>query len=232
MTSGGGQFYREKFKPPTIQYMEQHFAKFYEFMENMPDEYVTYVKNMSENYSDFVQNLSQEFLDYTQRMSSRAASYLEQTVPVQMNRERTLTTLVGDATFITPAVAAAVGLIDADFTNLVKAFLLIIGRAVNTFAGQNNLDCTTATHNQWMMSVGAGAYADLQNGAKADGQMLDTDWECMALGVIHPFTLMFDITDRLTALNDTLGVRLAQARSRQDSMIVTIDVYMKVVWKL
>lgn len=221
----GGKLYREHFKPATIQYIEEHFAEFNNFMENMSPEFVEYVKNITENY-----------VTYVSEMSPKVATYLEQTVPVQMNCERTITILAGDATFVTPGAArpsAAVGLIDADFDNLVKVFLLIIGRAVNTFAGQNNLDCSVdATNNQWRMSVGGGAYEDLQNAAKVDGQMLDTDWECMVQGAIHPFTFMFDITDRLTAPDNAIGLRLAIARARQNNLVVTIDVYMKVVWKL
>ena len=51
-------------------------------------------------------------------------------------------------------------------------------------------------------------------------------------GVIHPFTFMFDITDRLVALDDRIGIRLANSRARQNNLIATIDVYLKVVWKL
>jgi len=208
----GGRFYREKYKPSTIQYIEEHFKEFFEFMENMTENYVSYITHMTES----------------------VAVYLEQTVPVRMNCEQTISSVVANPIFIAPVVGtpAAVGLIDADFANLAKVFLLIIGRAVNTFAGVNNLDCTNPLHNQWMRSVDAGAYSDLQNAAKADGQMLDTDWECRVEGAIHPFTFMFDITDQLTALDDAIGVRLAGGRARQNNMIATIDVYLKVVWKL
>ncbi len=208
----GGRFYREKFKPPAIQYIEEHFPQYFQMMQQMTASYVTYVAEMSQ----------------------KVAVYLEQTVPVRMNCEATITSVVGNPVFITPVVGvpAAVGLIDADFDNLAKAFLLIIGRAVNTFAGVNNLDCTNPLHNQWMMSVDAGAYIDLQNAAKADGQMLDTDWECRVEGAIHPFTFMFDITNRLTALDHAIGLAISNALSRQDSLVVTLDVYMKVVWKL
>ena len=208
----GGRFYREKFKPPAIQYIEEHFPQYFQMMQQMTASYVTYVAEMSQ----------------------KVAVYLEQTVPVRMNCEATITSVVGNPVFITPVVGvpAAVGLIDADFDNLAKAFLLIIGRAVNTFAGVNNLDCTNPLHNQWMMSVDAGAYIDLQNAAKADGQMLDTDWECRVEGAIHPFTFMFDITNRLTALDHAIGLAISNALSRQDSVVVTLDVYMKVVWKL
>jgi len=208
----GGRFYRERFKPSTIQYIEEHFKEFYEFMENMTENYVTYMTIMSQ----------------------KVGVYLEQTVPVRMNCEGTLTTVATSVDFITTVatIPAAVGLIDADFDNLAKVFLLIIGRAVNTFPGVNNLDCSVVVNNQWMMNVNGGVHADLQNAGKADGQMLDTEWECRVEGAIHPFTFMFDITDRLTALDDAIGVRLAGGRARQNSLIVTIDVYLKVVWKL
>lgn len=226
MTSGG-RFYREKFKPPTIQYIEEHFQNFYEFLQTISPEYVEYVKNMTTNY-----------VTYITEMSSKVATYLEQTMPIVMNQERTLTVVAADADFIVSDTifGVPVGLIDADFDNISKAFLLIIGRAVNTFAGQNNLDCTTAAHNQWQANVNGGAYTDLENVVsgvgKHDGQMLDTDWQCMLQGVIHPFTFMFDVTDRLVAPNNRIGLRLQNARARGANMVVTLDVYLKVVWKL
>lgn len=229
----GARLYREHFKPATIQYIEEHFQEFYNFIQNMSPEYVTYVINMSENYSEFVKNLTQEYIDFMRSMSAKIATYLEQTVPIIMNREETLASLGASATFISPGTpeSVPVGLIDADFSNLSKAFLLIIGRAVNTFGGTNHLDCTTPTHNQWMINIDGAGYVDLQNGAKADGQMVDGDWRCEA-GGIHPFTFMFDITALLTAVNNSIALRLEMARSLQNNLIVTIDVYMKVVWKL
>ena len=219
----GGQFYRDKYKPPAIQYIEEHFHEFFEVMENISPEYVEYVKNMTENY-----------VTYVSGMSSKTAVYLEQTVPIVMNVPRSLTTVATPALFIASNQPAGepTGLIPADVANLERIFLLIIGRAVNTFAGQNNLDCTVATDNQWQMNVDGGAYADLQNDTKADGQMLDTDWECMVQGVVHPFTLMFDITGSLTSLTSRIGLMLNNARSRQNNLVVTVDVYLKVVWKL
>jgi len=219
----GGRFYREKFKPPTIQYIEEHFAEFFNFMENISPEYVQYVQQMTENY-----------VNYVKEMSEKVAVYLEQTTPLAMNRERVVPAIQVDSDFIpsNSAIGVPVGLIDAEFENLSKVFLLIIGRAENMFAGYNDLNCTTATHNQWQVNIDGGAYVDLQNGAKADGQMLDTDWRCEALGVIHPFTFMFDITDQIVALDDMIGIRLANSRARQNNLIVTIDVYLKVVWKL
>ena len=221
--SMGGRFYRGKIKPPTIQYIEEHFAEFFNFMENISPEFVQYITEMTENY-----------VTYMKEMSTDVAVYLEQTVPIRMNCEGTLTTVAADVDFITPVVGTpgAVGLVSTHALRLRRAFLLIIGRAVNTFAGVNNLDCTVATDNQWQIGIDAGAYVDLQNGLKADGQMLDTDWGCQVQGAIHPFTLMFDITDELDDPDSAIGVRLANARSRQDNLIVTLDVYMKVVLKL
>ena len=226
MTSGG-RFYREKFKPPTIQYMEEHFKNFFEFMEIISPEYNEYVKNMTENYVTYVTNVS-----------SKVATYLEQTVPIVMNVEQTLASIAADADFIASnsVIGIPVGLIDADFDNIAKVFLLIIGRAVNTFAGQNNLDCTVVSDNQWQWNIDGGIYHDLVNmtaaGTKSDGQMLDTDWECVVQGAVHPFTFMFNMTDLLTALNNRIGLRLQNARSRQNNLVVTLDVYLKIVWKL
>ena len=162
------------------------------------------------------------------------AVYVEQTCPVLMNREQILTTVATDRDFIPSNSVNGVptGLISADITKLKKAFLLLIGRTVNSFAGQNNLDCTVVTDNQWQVNIDGGAYVDLQNNGKADGQMLDTDWECYAQGIIHPFTFMIDMTSILSALTNRIGLRLANARSRQDSLIVTVDVYAKYVWRL
>ena len=209
----GGRFYREKFKPPTIQYIEEHFPQYFQMMQEMTANYVTYVREMSE----------------------KVAVYLEQTTPLLMNREYSMSTIGLDAHFIPSNSLLGIpgGLIDAEFENISKAFLLIIGRATNTFAGQNNLDCTTATDNQWQVNINGGAYVDsVESVGKRGGQMLDTDWECMVQGAIHPFTFMFDITNQLTALINRIGLRLHISRARQDNLIVTVDVYLKVVWKL
>lgn len=215
MTSGG-QFYRDKYKPSAIQYMEEHFHEYFEFMKNMTASYVNYTTSVTE----------------------KVAVYLEQTIPIVMNREQTLTTVATDADFIpTNSInGIMVDLIDADFANISRVSLLIIGRAVNTFAGQNNLNCAIAANNQWQWNINGGTYRDLTNmsaeGSKHDGQMLDTDWECMVQGAIHPFTFMFNMSGLLGALDDRVGLRLENARSRQNNLIVTVDVYMKIVWKL
>ncbi len=160
--------------------------------------------------------------------------YVEQLCPIIMNSEQTLTTVATDADFIATnsLLGVPTGLIGAAFAQLDKAFLLLIGRTVNSFAGQNYLDCTVVTDNQWQINIDGGAYADLENNGKVDGQMLDTDWECLVQGIIHPFTFMFDITSVLTALTNRIGLRLALARSLQNNLIVTVDIYAKYVWRL
>ena len=163
-------------------------------------------------------------------------SYFEQTVPIHMNAplvvaNGTLDNVAADKVFVAANTTAASGLISTDDAKVQKVFLLIIGRAVNTYAGANALDCTTATHNQWQMSLDAGAFADLGN-EDDDGQMLDTNWQCPVEGAIHPFTFMFDVTTELTNIDGKIGVQLKDARSEQESLIVTIDVYLKILWKL
>ncbi len=160
-----------------------------------------------------------------------ACSYLEQTVPILMNSTHVLTNVAANKDFIASNTTGASGLISTDDSKVQKAFLLIIGRAENTYDGVNELDCSTATHNQWQMNLDGGAYSDLTN-EEADGQMLDGDWECQSLGVIHPFTFMFDVTAQLTNIDGKIGVRLENGRSDQASLIVICDIYLKVVWKL
>ena len=161
-----------------------------------------------------------------------SCTYLEQNVPIMMNSLQTLTGVAGDKDFIATNVRGGQGLISIDNTKMQKAFLLIIGRAANVYAGTNALDCTTAAHNQWKANLDGGAYSDLVNGAFADGQMLDNDWRCNVDGAIHPFTLMFDITTLLTNVDGLIGVRLENGRSEQSSLIVTCDIYLKVLFRL
>jgi hypothetical protein len=162
------------------------------------------------------------------------AALTSQLCPIMMNCEQTLTTVAGNKDFIASNSpdGIPVGIAAASVDKVKRVVILMVGRAVNTYNGQNNLDCTTATHNQWQINIDGGAYVDLQNAAKADGQMHDTDWECIGQGVTHPFTLSFDITDLITSLTNRIGVRLQNGRSLRDSLIVTLDIYLKVMWGL
>jgi hypothetical protein len=181
----------------------------------------------------FEQNLA-NYWNYITGMTPKAASYLEQTCPVIMNREQTISTVIGDKDFIASNSTDGIptGLIDEDISRLEKASILLIGRAVNDFNGINYLNCSTATWNQWQINVNGGTYVDLQNNGKADGQMADTDWYCVARGVIHPFTFMFDITGLVTSVQNRFGIRLQSGIAIADSLIITVDIYSKYTWRL
>lgn len=161
-----------------------------------------------------------------------SCTYLEQNIPLAMNLTQSLTNVAGDKDFIATNTRGGQGLISTTDAKMQKAFLLILGVAVNNYAGTNALDCTTAAHNQWKMNLDGGAYSDLVNGAFADGQMLDNDWRCAVEGAAHPFSLLFDITSQLTNVNGLIGVRFENGRSKQSSLIVTANVFLKILWKL
>lgn len=165
-----------------------------------------------------------------------AGGYFEQLVPLQMNAplvvaNGTINNTAANKVFVVANSIAAKGLISTDDAKVQKVFLLIIGRATNTYAGANALDCTTAANNQWQMSLADGAFADVANNA-VDGQMLDNNWQIPVEGGIHPFTFMWDVTTALTDIDGNIGVQLLNGRSEQASMIITIDVFLKILWKL
>ena len=159
----------------------------------------------------------------------RASNYFGGTFPILMNTTQTITSVNADLDFIASNATGASGLVITDDTKVDKVFLLIIGRAVNIYAGTNALDCTTATWNQWQIGLDGGGLTDLVN-EEADGQMLDNDWRCPVEGAIHPFTLMFDVTAQVTNIDGKIQVRLTDSQSEQDSLIVTCDIYLKVVY--
>lgn len=160
-----------------------------------------------------------------------SCTYLEQTVPIKMNSLQTIDTSISQHYFIATNTTGASGLISTDDTKVQKVFLLIIGRAVNSYDGENALACAVADRNQWQIDIDGGGYSDLVN-AGPDGQMLDNDWRCYSKGVIHPFTLMFDVTSQITNIDGNIGVKLADGISEQDSLLVTCDIYLKIVYKL
>jgi len=158
-------------------------------------------------------------------------NYFEQTCLLKMNSTQTLTNAAGDKNFIASNVTGAVNLISTDDAKVQRVTLIIIGRAVNSYAGNNALDCTTGTHNQWRANLDDGVYADLTN-EEADGQMLDNDWPCIGEGAIHPFTFGFDVTALVTNIDGKIGVMLENGRSEQDGLIVICDIYLKVLYRL
>jgi len=156
-------------------------------------------------------------------------SYFSQTVPIKMNSIHTINNTAASKEFVAAVVPA--GLISTTNAEAKKVMLLITGTYLNTYAGTNALDCTTAAHNQWQYKAGgAGAYADLIN-AGADGQMLDNDWRCHIEGGAGSFNMMFDIS---TVADDdidaAISVQLLNGRAEQASMEIVVNAYLIVLW--
>lgn len=163
-------------------------------------------------------------------LSELDCSYYETIVPLAMNSLQTLTNTQADKAFIASNTRGATGLISTDDAKVQKVFLHLVGVATNTFAGENALDCTTGTHNQWQINLDGGSYTDLVNGASADGQMLDDDWKTYAQGGTQPFHLMFDVTNQITNIDGLIGLTLQNGRSEQSSLNVSLNAFLRVLW--
>ncbi len=138
------------------------------------------------------------------------------------NTVQTFNTVAADKDFI--AAVAATGLPTTTNANLKQARLVLCFSVENTYAGANYLDCSTATDNQLQLNIDGGGYADLQNGALADGQFLDGAYNIGATNGIRSIVRVFDITAVLaTNIDGTLGVRWQKARAKQASLTVTLD---------
>jgi len=164
--------------------------------------------------------------------ASTGKNYFEQTVPLGINLSQTLNNTAGNKVFITADTRGAQGLVSTDDTKVEKVMLLITGIATNTYAGSNALDCSTATHNQWQIALGAGSWSDLVNGSNPDGQMNDDDWRCKVEGAAVSFSMMFDVTSQITDIDGNIGLQLENGRAEQDSLIVTISAFLKVLYHL
>mgnify|MGYP001102071197 CR=1 FL=1 len=164
-------------------------------------------------------------------MEYRPQGYFEQVVPVALNLTKELNNTAADKVFLAANARGGQGLAFTQEVKMVKAFLIILGDVENTYDGENGIDCTTATHNQWQWDLNNGGFADLANGANADGQMLDNDWRCASKGAARSFAYQFDITSALTDVDGNIGIKLANGRAEQDGLNVTIHAYLKIVWK-
>jgi len=153
-------------------------------------------------------------------------AYFEQVVPVGNNLRKTLTNSVEDKVFL-DAVAAQ-NLISNDDTKVKKVSLHVFGVAVNDYAGANALDCTTETHNQWQAKLGAGSYQDLE----PNGQMNDNDWLCAVEGAAHDFHFLFNITSLMTDIDGALSLQLKDGRSKESSLIVTLSIALRILWRI
>ena len=159
-------------------------------------------------------------------------TYFEQVVPLGMNLTQTLNNTPGYKYFIASDARGASGLFSPVDAKVKKVFLIIAGVVVNTYAGSNALDCTTATHNQFTINLDAGSYSDLVNGDNADGQMLDNDWRCAVEGAINSFVFQFDVTSLVTNIDGNIGLRLENGRAEQASLIVTLSAWLRILWKV
>ena len=162
----------------------------------------------------------------------RPQGYEEQTCPIGMNLTQTLNNTAANKDFLAANARGVSGLLYTQDTKVEKVFLILLGVAVNSYDGNNALDCTTATHNQLQVDLDNAGFTDLVNGVSADGQLLDNDWRCPTEGGIHTFAMEFDVTSQITNIDGKIGVRLANGRAEQASLVVTISAFLKVLWKV
>ena len=159
--------------------------------------------------------------------------FLQPTIPLGNNLTQTLTNTAANKDFIPASNQGATGLLFTDDAKVQKVTLILLGNAVNVYAGSNALDCTTASHNQLQIAMDGGGFVDLVNGTKPDGQLLDNDWRCKAEGVIFSFAYPFDVTSQVTNIDGNIGIRLANGRAEQSSLKVTIlTAVLNVLWKV
>ena len=165
-------------------------------------------------------------------ISGGVGGYFEQLVPLAINKSQPLTNTAANKAFITANSRKAEGLESTDDTKVEKIMLIIVGMVENTYAGTNALECATAAHNQWRIALGAGAWADLMNGANPDGQMNDEDWRCKVEGAAASFSMVFDVTSQITDIDGNIGLQLENGRAEQDGLIITLSAFLKVLYHL
>lgn len=172
-----------------------------------------------------------DFFEYITIIKERIDGLaFEQTIPLAVNCLQSLDNAAGDKNFIASNVRGASGLLFVDDAKVQKIILTIVGSVVNTFAGTNALDCTTATHNQWQANLDNGAWFDLVNGVSPDGQMNDNDWRLPVQGGSIGIALSFDVTSQITNIDGKIGLRLQNGRAEQDGFQVTIGAYLTIIW--
>jgi hypothetical protein len=108
-----------------------------------------------------------------------------------------------------------------------KVMLLMECWLNNTYEGQNSIDCTNPSHNQWQANLDGGSYVDLE----PDGQMQDGDWALPAANSSLNQKLIFDITDLVRNIDGKIGVRLENAKAKQNNLELTCSVALSVTYK-
>ena len=169
--------------------------------------------------------------DITEGRVFVSSKYFQQTIPIKMNSKLTVNATAADKVFV--AAVLPTGLISTNNDQAKKTMLLITGTYLNIYAGENALDCATATHNQWQyIAGGAGAYADLIN-AGTDGQMLDEDFQCRFEGAGGAFSMMFDISSVADDdIDAAISIKLQNARAEQASMEIVLNAFLIVTWQV
>ena len=160
--------------------------------------------------------------------------FFQPDVPLANNLTQIIDSTLADKDFIQANTRGATGLLSSVRTvKVVKASLVLLGGAVNIFAGANSLDCTTDTYNQWQIDMDGDGFVDLVNGTNPDGQMADSDWLCHIEGAVFSFAYLFDVTDQLTNIDGYIGLRLKDAKSDEDSLTTTISTaFLNVLWEI
>lgn len=162
----------------------------------------------------------------------RPQGHEEQTCPIGMNLTQTLNNTAANKDFLAANARGASGLLYTQDTKVEKVFLILLGVAVNSYVGNNALDCTTAAHNQLQVDLDNTGFTDLVNGSNTDGQFLDNDLRCPTEGGIHAFALEFDVTSQITNIDGKIGIRWANGRAEQASLVVTVSAWLKILWKV
>lgn len=152
-------------------------------------------------------------------------------MPLAVNSVQSLDNTAADKDFIGDNVRGATGLLFTDDGKVRKVLLTITGSVVNSYGGSNAIDCTTPEHNQWQVNLDGGDWGDLVNGDNPDGQMSDNDWRLPVQGSSLGFNLTFDVTSQITNIDGNIGLRLQNGRAEQDGLIVTVSIYLTVVWR-
>lgn len=159
-------------------------------------------------------------------------TYFEQIVPLGMNLTKTINTTKGDKIFIPVNTRHAEDLLSSLVSKVQKAQLLILGDVHNLFDGVNKLSVGVAKENRWQWDLNNGGWTDLLVGSHADGQMKNEDWYCETKGSTRGFPYTFTITSGLIDVDGYIGLKLKDGLSDQDSFKVTIDTYLKILWRL
>ena len=154
--------------------------------------------------------------------------YVEQICPLLNNQRQSITNVAADLDFVASNTYALSGLLSTVNDRLKKAFLVVQGVAVNKAAAANNLDGAGGTENILKINLDGGAYSALS----PSGQFSDLDLQC-AVGANHAIFFIFDISTILAAnVDGKIGIQWAQAKAAQNTMVVTLGVYAKLIWRL